>query len=228
MKLAENIAMLPITGQGTVNLVLAWDENNLVLIDAGYPRQTKKITKAISDEGFDASNLTHLIITHQDWDHIGCVTDLKKAAPNLQVFAHEAEAPYIDGRQTPIKLAERLAKYDTLSAEMRERCDWQKDYYSKNRIIIDQTLNDEDILPVCGGIKVIHTPGHTPGHIVLYFQESRIVVCGDAANIEDNQLTGANPIHTYDINQADLSLNKIKSTNLSGAVTYHGGFINIS
>ena len=63
---------------GGVNLVLAWDENNLVLIDTGFPGQTDDIVKAIANAGFKAKELTHIIITHQDWGHIGCLMDLQK------------------------------------------------------------------------------------------------------------------------------------------------------
>ena len=225
MKIANNVAQLPVSGQGTVNFVLTWDEHNLVLIDAGFPGQTDAIVKAIADEGFNAKNLTHLIITHQDWDHIGCVTDLQKIAPDLKILAHEEEAPYIDGRETPIKLAVRLAEYDTLDPEMRERCDWQKEYYANNKIAISETLRDGDVLPICGGIEVVHTPGHTPGHIVLLLKESGIMVCGDACNIRDSQLVGSNPVHTFDMAQATASLEKIKSFNPSGVVAYHGGYL---
>ena len=87
MKLAKNIALLPIAreGMGSLNLVLAWDDNHLVLIDAGISVQTDDIVKAISDQGHNAQDLTHIIITHQDWDHTGCVTDLQKLAPDGEV-----------------------------------------------------------------------------------------------------------------------------------------------
>ncbi|MCL2416152.1 MAG: hypothetical protein FWD01_04985, partial [Defluviitaleaceae bacterium] len=60
MKIEKNVALLPISGQntGVVNLVLIWDADNLVLIDAGYPGQTDDIVKAVSDEGFNVKNLT--------------------------------------------------------------------------------------------------------------------------------------------------------------------------
>ena len=78
MKLSNNAVMLPVGEQSIVNLVLTWDENNLTLIDAGYPGQTDAIIKAIADTGNKVEDLTHIIITHQDFDHVGTVTDLKK------------------------------------------------------------------------------------------------------------------------------------------------------
>ena len=89
MKLAKNLALLPITreGMGNLNLVLAWDDNHLVLVDAGLPGQTDAIAMAIANEGFRAEDLTHIIITHQDWDHVGSVSGLMKLAPTAKVVA---------------------------------------------------------------------------------------------------------------------------------------------
>jgi len=225
MRIANNVALLPITGQGTVNLVLTWDESNLVLIDAGYPGQADAIAKAIAGEGFSVENLTHLIITHQDWDHVGSVADLQKLVPSLEVLAHEEEAHYIDGRKLPIKLAARLEQYETLTEEQRAGVDRWKDSYDNATITVTTTVADKQNLPICDGIEVVHTPGHTPGHIVLYLKESRIIVCGDAANIKDGQLVGSNPVFTHDMGQATASLEKIKSYNPSGIVAYHGGYL---
>ena len=63
MKLSSNVEMLEV---GHINLVLAWDENNLVLIDTGFPGQTDAIVKAVANAGFSVESLTHTIITHQE------------------------------------------------------------------------------------------------------------------------------------------------------------------
>ena len=230
MRLAHNIVLLPISreGMGNLNLVLAWDEKNLVLIDAGLPGQMDDIAKAISDESFKAEDLTHIIITHQDWDHIGCVSDLRKLAPNLKVVTHVDEAPYIDGRTVPIKLAARLEQYDTLPEEQRAGIDRWKDMHENSPIAVHEQVQDGQVFPICGGIEIVHVPGHTPGHIAVYLKESRIIVCGDAANIKNGEIVGSNPIHTHDMKQAEESLDKIKGYDLSGVVAYHTGFLSMS
>ena len=60
---------------------------------------------------------------------------------------------------------------------------------------------------------------------MLYLQESRIMVCGDGANIFDGQISGPNPIHTHDMPLALSSLEKMKSYDMSGIVAYHGGYL---
>lgn len=228
MRVAPKVEMLEIaSGMGHVNLTITWDENHLVLVDAGFPGQAEAIVQAITDAGFHAASLTDIIITHQDMDHIGCVLDLQRFAPSVRILAHEEEAPYLDGRATPIKLAAMLAQYDSLPADRKAWCDRMRDGYANRKLNVTETLRDKTILPLCGGIEVVHTPGHTPGHIALFLRESHIMVCGDAANIHDGQLTGPNPAHTYDMALGLQSFDKIKAFDMYGAVAYHGGYISM-
>ena len=226
MKLTNNIELLEIqSNQGKSNIVLTWDKDNLVLIDAGFPDQIDGILNAIRNAGFRAEALTHLVITHQDWDHIGCIMELQRIAPKLKVLAHEEEIPYIDGRKTPIKLAARLARQDNLTLKEQERYKKQKVFYDSQRIVVSQGVQDKEIIPICGGIEVVHTPGHTPGHIALYLRQSRIMVCGDAATVKEGQLVDLNPSSHFDPELASLSLDKIKSYEMSGIAAYHGGYL---
>jgi len=225
MRIAKNVEMIEISAMGSlIYLTLTWDGEHLVLMDAGFPGQTDMIVQAIADAGFAARQLTHIIITHQDMDHIGCVMDLQQLAPAALVMAHQEEAPYIDGRKTPIKLAALLENYAALPAERKAWCDRMKEGYGNRKITVAQTLTDGEILPVCGGIEVIHTPGHTPGHICLFLQESGILVSGDAINIQDGAATGPNPQHTMDMELGLLSMKKALLYPVTGLVAYHGGY----
>ena len=225
MRIAQNVEMLEIDGMGgAVYPTLAWDDKHLVLADAGFPGQADAIVQSITEAGFQAERLTHIIITHQDLDHIGCVLDMLKLSPSALVMAHEEEVPYLDGRKTPIKLAAMLERYDSLPDDRKAWCDNFKQGYASRKIPVSQTLSDGDILPICGGIEVIHTPGHTPGHICLFLRESGILVCGDALNIGDGKLVGPNPQHTYDMKLGKKSAEILKQYLFNAAVAYHGGY----
>ena len=227
MKISENIALITLERQtgSDINLVLVWDDKNLVLIDAGVPGQTKEIIGAITNLSFKAENLTHMIITHQDYDHVGCVADLKKLCPNMQVVAHAEESPYIDGRKLPIKLEARLSEYESLPNVDKAFVDAWKNMYENHPIPIDYEVHDGEVFDICGGLEFVHVPGHTPGHIAVFLVESRIIVCGDAANIKGGEVVGSNPIYTQNMDLANKSLEKIVGRELSGIVAYHGGYL---
>jgi glyoxylase-like metal-dependent hydrolase (beta-lactamase superfamily II) len=228
MRIANNVEMLEIAAMGNVIYpTLTWDDDHLVLIDAGYPGQKGAIAQALAVAGFSASGITHIIITHQDMDHIGCVPDLLRLAPAALTLIHEEEAPYLDGRKTPLKLAALLSQYDSLPAERQAWCDSIKEGYANRIITAGQPLCDGDLLPLCGGIEVIHTPGHTPGHICLYLRQSCILVSGDALNIQDGELCGPNPQYTYEMERGMRSVEKALTRPLNGVVAYHGGYLEI-
>ena len=228
MRIAENIEMLKLGGELPIYLTLAWDESNFVLIDTGMPDQTKDIERAVSELGYFfgrcAKDLTHIIITHQDMDHIGCVKDLLKIAPNAKILAHADEAPYMDGSKIPVKLAAALEEYDNETEEEKGYIDEFKQDYEELYFKTDQELKDGDVLPICGGIEIVHTPGHTPGHICLYFQKSKIMVLGDAASVENGELVSFNPIYIHNIDLANQSIEKLKTYDTKGVVGYHSGY----
>ncbi|MEU8393474.1 MBL fold metallo-hydrolase [Micromonospora sp. NPDC048843] len=43
-----------------------------------------------------------------------------------------------------------------------------------------QPLADGDLLDVGGGLRVVHTPGHSPGHVSLLHEPTRLLITGDA------------------------------------------------
>jgi glyoxylase-like metal-dependent hydrolase (beta-lactamase superfamily II) len=225
MRIAENVEMLSIgDANGAFYPVLAWDSAHLILIDAGLPGQFDLFRQAIARAGFAVEGLTHILLTHQDMDHIGCVKELLAAAPAAQVLVHEAEAPYLDGTKTPVKLAALAAEYDSLPEEGKAWHDRMKAGYKNRRMRFQKTLRDGEILPICGGIEVVHTPGHTPGHAALYLSTSRILVGGDAVNLLDGALIGPNPEYTLDLEEGLMSFEKIQALHPAGVVSYHGGY----
>jgi glyoxylase-like metal-dependent hydrolase (beta-lactamase superfamily II) len=83
------------------------------------------------------------------------------------------------------------------------------------------------VLSIAGGIEVVHTPGHTPGHIALFLRQERIMVVGDAANIANGRVTGPNPQHSHDMALGKESFDKLTAYYCRGVVSYHCGFLRL-
>ncbi len=90
---------------------------------------------------------------------------------------------------------------------------------------MDQTLVDGQELPYLGGITVIHTPGHTLGHICLYLSESKTLIAGDALVAEEGMLAASPPSLNYDAALSKQSLKKLARFEIESVICYHGGFI---
>jgi glyoxylase-like metal-dependent hydrolase (beta-lactamase superfamily II) len=208
-----------------VHPTLVWDEKEAVLIDSGYPGLLERLLAELEKAGVSPGQLTQLILTHQDIDHIGGANALLALNDRIEVLAHEQDRPYIVGERPLIKFSpERLAQITELVSSLpEERRQAILEGFRHPNPRIDRTLADGERLPDCGGIVVIHTPGHTPGHVMLYLESSRVLVAGDGLNISEGRLVGPNSQMTPDLGQATRSLKKLAGYEIETVVCYHGG-----
>ena len=88
---------------------------------------------------------------------------------------------------------------------------------------VNRVLADGEELPCFGGVTVIATPGHTPGHICLYHRGTRTLIAGDALRMQDGELLGPDPRATADMALALRSLSKLAAFNIERVICYHGG-----
>jgi glyoxylase-like metal-dependent hydrolase (beta-lactamase superfamily II) len=208
----------------TIYPVVLCDDVNCILVDCGYVGALLKIEEALHSNGLSPEAITHMILTHQDHDHIGAAAAFKQKYPKVRVLASAHEAPYISGSRKSLRLeqAERLQK--RLPAEQQE---FGKAFCSLLRSVepvqIDQLLREDELLPFCGGCQVLATPGHTPGHISLYLSEFDTILSGDAMALEQGRPMLANPQYTLDIEKANDSMQRLLSHPARTIICYHGG-----
>lgn len=228
MKIDNGIVMLEISSTVPGMFIyptVMWDSDNMLLVDAGYSGQYDALKDAFIKEGVDFERINKIIITHQDLDHFGGVPEvLTSSDQKIGVMAHEEDKPYIQGEKPLVRLNSNF-----LNSLPKERQKMVKQMFENfTPVDVDTILRDDQELPFCGGIKVIHTPGHTPGHLSLYHQMSKTLIVGDAMNIADNMLTGPrNDIleeNEYEV--AMDSLKKLLEFDVKNIITYHGGLYN--
>ena len=148
-------------------------EDRLTLIDTGFRGSQRRITGFVNSIGRDIREINLAIITHNHLDHIGSLaelrelTDIKTAIHRIDIENTENELPYPGGKQIG-----KLFTFPPLS-NLRERLVMD----ARDASIL---LDEGSILPVLGGLKVVHTPGHTAGSISLYSEKDKILFVGDA------------------------------------------------
>lgn len=231
MRITEGLEMLEIKGEGmsgpgVMYPTLIYDDNATILVDTGLPGQLNNIRGEVEKAGVPFERLNLVIITHQDMDHIGSLSSIVKASNNrIRVMSHGEEKPYIQGDKRPIKMTpERLAQMEAqINAMPEDKQKEVREMYAGIKSNVDITLNDGEELPYCGGIAVLHTPGHTPGHICLYLKKYKALVTGDAMNVIGGQLVGPNPQYTYNMEEALNSLKKLAKYDIERVICYHGG-----
>ncbi|HKI56830.1 MAG TPA: MBL fold metallo-hydrolase [Trueperaceae bacterium] len=231
MHVAEGVEALDLTmafmgGQSVIHPTLIWDDDDVVLVDAGLPGSLDAIREGARKAGAPFERLTRLILTHQDIDHIGGMPEVLDAAGrDVEVLAHEADRPYIEGEKQPIKLNPQFMAERIKNLPEEQRAPLEAVLSDPPHARVTRALQDGDELPYCGGILVLHTPGHTPGHISLYLRRSKTLVSGDALVSENGVLQGPRPGATPDMATAVASLSKLTGLDIVTAITYHGGVV---
>ena len=204
MEIAKGIEMLQLEFQEfVIHPILLWDDEMAVLIDTGFPGQIEDIQVEMEKVGVSFDKLKVVILTHQDIDHIGSLPELlQRCRSNIKVYAHELDKPYIEGDLPLLK-------------------DGNVENRPKGKV--SDTMIDGQELPYCGGILILHTPGHTPGHISLYLKQSKTLIAGDSMYSVNGKLGGIHAPTTLNIMEAQQSLKKYLNLDIESVVCYHGG-----
>ncbi|HEF5694746.1 TPA: MBL fold metallo-hydrolase [Bacillus cereus] len=204
MEIAKGIEMLQLEFQEfVIHPILLWDDEMAVLIDTGFPGQIEDIQVEMEKVGVSFDKLKVVILTHQDIDHIGSLPELlQRCRSNIKVYAHELDKPYIEGDLPLLK---------------------EGNVENRPKGKVSDTMIDGQELPYCGGILILHTPGHTPGHISLYLKQSKILVAGDSMYSVNGMLGGIHAPTTINIKEAQQSLKKYLNLDIESVVCYRGG-----
>ncbi|WP_264778222.1 MBL fold metallo-hydrolase [Deinococcus aetherius] len=228
MRVNDDLAVLPLEttlmgGPTTLHLALILDpEQGHTLVDSGVPGQLGATLAALAEVGVGVRDLRRVILTHQDLDHIGSLADVVRAS-GAEVLAHEVEAPYIEGRLPPAKMPPpevREAMLASMPPRMRELFE-----RGAEPVPVTRRLHDGERLDLAGGVRVVFTPGHTPGHLSLYLEKSRTLISGDALVARDGQLAGPIERATPDMRAARASVRKLAELDVQTILCYHGGLV---
>lgn len=208
----------------TVYPAVLWGRGSAVLVDCGWIGALPIVERELEKIGLSVRDLTGLVLTHHDHDHMGAAAALRRANPGIKIYASSAEEPYISGREKPLRLRQAEELQETLPPETREFgrafCELLR---RVEPVSVDVCLHDGEVLDWCGGCRVVATPGHTPGHISLILENESVVVTGDAMALEDGAPAVANPQFALDREQAGASLEKLLSLKAKTYYCYHGG-----
>ena len=189
-------------------------EENLTLIDTGYPGNLKNLVHFIHTLSKSPEEIKLIILTHNHFDHTGGLaklrkfTDAKVAGPRIDFTLGKDIWPYPGG-----KFLGKVTQVPGLST-------------IRNRMIltarnIDVLLDEGEGFPVLGGLRVILTPGHTAGSISLYAPQRKLLFVADAIN-KRHGLRLPLKTATTDINQAIASIAKMTKLDVETICFGHG------
>ena len=174
-----------------------------VLVDSGYGSDLTRTEGLLGEQGLDPASLSLVVNTHYHSDHVGGNAGLQ-GSYGVPVAAHRWEAEVVNRRDP-----------EACSAE------WLDQPVEPYRVDLSLSEGDE----IDAGdvrLRVLHTPGHTVGHISLWEPKERVLILGDAAHADD--VAWINPYRegTGAIERAVESVERLRSLGALWACSGHG------
>jgi glyoxylase-like metal-dependent hydrolase (beta-lactamase superfamily II) len=205
---------------GFVNAYLLDSDDGLILVDCGEAGRVERIAATVAALGRAVGEISQILVTHHHPDHIGSLAELARRT-QAPVWVHAADAPFVRGEQTwsgfaPVSLPGRLLR-PVLARFLPGR---------PEPTHVDHLLEDDGVINVAGGVRVVHTPGHTPGHVAfLVPRDGGILIAGDAATNFGRLRSGGHRLAAMvsdDLAAARDSFRRMASLEFEVAVFGHG------
>ncbi len=149
------VIIIPVTAfEQNCSLLICEQSHQAAVVDPGG--DIEHILAAIEEA---AAKPEKILVTHGHVDHIGAVAELAKR------LSLPIEGPHLDDEFWIEQLPEQARQFGFGQTDSFEPDRW---------------LNDGDTVKVGNEeLEVIHTPGHTPGHVIFYHRNNRLAVVGD-------------------------------------------------
>jgi glyoxylase-like metal-dependent hydrolase (beta-lactamase superfamily II) len=172
-ELAPGVHVLGGKKGGRVRSFLLETDGELTLVDTLFEDDGAAVLAAIRTLGRSPSDLKRIVLTHAHRSHLGGLAALKRAT-GAAVLAHEWEADIVSGdrpaQSVGLKPTAPLRTYPFqigifLNRPRHKPCP------------IDESVEDGAVV---GPLRVLHVPGHSPGHLAFHWEERRLLLSGDA------------------------------------------------
>ena len=186
---------------GPVNVYLI-AEDPITLIDTGP--KTREASEALREglrkAGILVSDIQRIVLTHAHEDHCGLARSLRDEAKNADVLIHNWETGHRAGRLEYEEHRALLARAGVPPGEIER----MRKLYEDVRLYADSfedheysALDDDDELEFAtGSLRIVHTPGHTPGSCSFVREADRTVIAGDCVlkRVTPNPILSPDPI----------------------------------
>jgi glyoxylase-like metal-dependent hydrolase (beta-lactamase superfamily II) len=186
---------------GDVNVYLI-KEDPVTLIDVG-PKTTeaaKALREKLAAQGIRFADIRRIVLTHAHEDHCGLAKQVRDEAKNAEIHVHNWETGHLFGRLAQEQHRKLLLRSGVPPAVFED----MKSLYDDISLLTD-ALSDGEFKPLAdemelefesGSLRVLHTPGHTPGSCSFAREANRTLICGDCVlkRITPNPIVSPDPI----------------------------------
>jgi glyoxylase-like metal-dependent hydrolase (beta-lactamase superfamily II) len=164
---------------GRFNWYLISEGDRLTLVDAGFPGHLGVLQAGLRKLNRQVSDIKAIVLTHSHADHTGMAQRVSEMS-GAKIYLHRSDfATARRGYFLPwFALASNAWRPNTCRMLVHATVNG---VFGGCSIRSELTaMSDGDVLDVPGAPRVIHTPGHTPGHVALWLADRRVLLGGDS------------------------------------------------
>lgn len=207
MEIAPGVHQVRMLGANSFLLA----EAELTLVDAGMMGSRIMLERYLRRIGRRMDELRRIICTHGHPDHIGGVQELVRDRDDVAVLIHPAD---LEGLRLPFR--EALARTEERSVRRGRLIQ-----YLTRAPSGAEPVEDGVVLPILGGVRVVHTPGHTPGSICLYAGQLKVLFTGDVLQVVRGRLAYASAFFSHDHAGARASIERLTQLDVETIALSH-------
>jgi glyoxylase-like metal-dependent hydrolase (beta-lactamase superfamily II) len=186
---------------GPVNVYLI-AEDPVTLIDTGPKTKAAReaLLEGLRRARFRVADIRRIVLTHAHEDHCGLAKSVRDEAKDAEVLVHGWETGHRAGRleyEEHRALLVRAGVPPAEIAEMRRMYEGVREYADALADDEHQELHDDAELEFATGVlRVVHTPGHTPGSCSFVREADRTIIAGDCVlkRVTPNPVLSPDPI----------------------------------
>lgn len=203
VKVSDHIWILKMSYFIPIQVWVVMDKEGLTLVDAGIAMMGKNILKFIKE--LKCGPLQRIVLTHGHPDHVGSVHSIVSET-NVPVYAHKFEIPFIEGvRPYPRRKKAKKLVPSQIVQPLRE--------------------DEQGNLHKVAGLQPYLTPGHSPGHVVYYHEQDKVLLAGDLFITIKGRLRPPLAVFTANMKEAVQSSKIVETLKPIRLEVCHGGSV---